>query len=452
MHAWSQVLSLGLSVVELSVALWPRAYDASLSGGLDPFRLTMWPKLVRFPVFWIGLALLGYVVLQACNPAWIYAQTPGYFWLVRRPGVPWLPAGVSAPSDRFNVWRAVIIYGSVWLTGCAIWVGLTRRVSIRAILGVLSANACVIGAVVIVQHLGAGPRTAWPLAFLTDKSLTGTFIYENHAGAYLALAAVPAMALACWFSDHGRRTMMKSTPAGVLVMAAMFLAVCVPLTLSRGASVSLGVGMLIFVGWFLLRRWLRPMPAATNPRVTAVVALVFAVVALNTFRHLDFTEVYTRFDQMASQGVNEGSVHSRLLARAAAEDMLSANWVRGVGAGCFRHLFPGYARNYPEIYDHGNLFWEHAHCDWLEIPIELGLVGDLLLLAAFVWWSFWFVRYRTWWSSLSAPLLLGCLQTGVHAAFDFPLQCPAILVTWASMVALAGKWTELEGRGDGERI
>jgi len=35
----------------------------------------------------------------------------------------------------------------------------------------------------------------------------------------------------------------------------------------------------------------------------------------------------------------------------------------------------------------------------------------------------------------------------IHAGFDFPFQCPAILVTWCILIAIAGRWIELEPSG-----
>ena len=45
--------------------------------------------------------------------------------------------------------------------------------------------------------------------------------------------------------------------------------------------------------------------------------------------------------------------------------MLRDYWQRGVGSGGFRYLFPEYIKHYPSAYQGGQLFWEHAHNDWL---------------------------------------------------------------------------------------
>jgi hypothetical protein len=74
MRPWSQIISLILGIIGLVVALIPRRYTPEQSG-VNNFRLVMWPRLIRFPIFWIGLLLLGYVTTQTLNPAWAYFQS-----------------------------------------------------------------------------------------------------------------------------------------------------------------------------------------------------------------------------------------------------------------------------------------------------------------------------------------------------------------------------------------
>src|SRR3954464_14838890 len=104
MHPWSQITSLVLASIGLTLALIPRLYRgdyllpihigepttqnrgpnihlsssdrkvseshpqlSAFSPQPSAMRLSPWPRLLRFPIFWIGLALLGYIVLQALN-------------------------------------------------------------------------------------------------------------------------------------------------------------------------------------------------------------------------------------------------------------------------------------------------------------------------------------------------------------------------------------------------
>ena len=124
--------------------------------------------------------------------------------------------------------------------------------------------------------------------------------------------------------------------------------------------------------------------------------------------------------------------------------MLGDTWVRGIGAGGFRYLFPEYIKKFPEVYNGGRLFWEHAHRDWFELPIELGVAGSALLLLGAGYWLKFFYRSRAIWHSLAVPVLLGCSQTLAHAWFDFPFQNPAILCTWLALIAVSARWLELD--------
>lgn len=438
---WAQVVSLALAVAGFVVALQPRFH----SGGSDaerPVRLVPWVKLRRFPIFWIGLAVLALIAVQGFNPAYRFVQESWIMRVYPTPHISWLPAGVSAPFTRFNPWRDWIIGASAWMTTCSVWVGLVRRRSLRILLGILSCNGIALGLLGAYQHLTGNYRTPSLLSEIADFNLSSSLIYKNHAGAYYALIAFVTIALATWYFDHGSRRLVKSTPAGVLGLAALFLAGSVLFTLSKGASLILAFSLLLNAAWFLIRRRVLPATDATNPMATGIVIAVFSLFSLNAIRYVDFSRVYSRFDDMAEKGMMGDSIRGRLLVHQADTDMLRDHWLLGVGAGDFRYLFPQYLRNYPDIYQNGRLYWDHAHGDWWEVPIELGVIGDLLLLGAGGWWISWFIRHRVAWNAFSVPLLLGCLQTVIHAGFDFPFQCPAILITWCVLVTAAAKGAE----------
>jgi len=449
MRLWAQWVSIGLAVVGLGLALRSRTIEpeAGVSGG--PFRAPMWPRLVRFPIFWIGLALLLYVALQGLNPWWEYRSVERAWWLERVKEVTWLPRGIQSPFAQFNAWRQIMAYGSTWLVMCSAWVGVTRRRSCRILLGVLVANAVALGTLLVFQWVTGERRLPWPLVLATARSdLTATFVYHNFAGAYLGLATLAAIALATWGYDQGARTLQKSTPAAVLAMVAFFLAGTVVFTLSRGATLVLGGLVVVFALWFLMRRRVRPgVAGATDRRVTLVLALMFGGFALYVGRNLDFTVVGGRFDSLVNNFAKNPTVSSRLQARAAGVTMLKENGWGGVGAGGFRFLFPLYVQAYPEIHQNGMLFWAHVHNDWLEIPIELGAAGVAILLAGAGYWAWFFLRHRSQWHSSLMPLLFGCFGTLLHAWIDFPFQCQAILVTWCLLLTLAARGIALEGRG-----
>jgi len=442
MRPWGQITSLCLATIGIVLALIPRNYTADQSGG-PAMRLTMWPRLLRFPIFWIGLTLLAYIAVQGFNPSWVWTRNATTWWLVRVNDIPWLPTSVDTPFERFNVWRQFIIYTSSWLTVCTVWTGFTRRRSLQILVAILVGNALALALVGFLQEILHADTIVGLMKREDDLSPFSSFINKNHAGAYLSLTTVMTAALATWYFDQGERKMKKSTPAGILALASIFLAGTVLFTLSRGASIALGLCAVFFFGWLILRRKLQANRGG-NPAVSRAVTVIFIVALVGTANYVDFSHVFKGFDRLIKQQTNEESVRARLYAYEASKTMLGDHWVRGVGAGGFRYLFPEYIKKYPRAYEGGQLFWEHAHNDWLEIPIDLGLVGTLLLVGGALWWMVWLTGHSAVWHSLAVPMLLGCSQTLFHAWFDFPLQCPAILATWCALVAISARWIEIE--------
>lgn len=54
MKLWAQQIAFGLAALAFVLALIPRTYDDRYHAGGN-LRLYMWPKLLRFPIFWLGL-------------------------------------------------------------------------------------------------------------------------------------------------------------------------------------------------------------------------------------------------------------------------------------------------------------------------------------------------------------------------------------------------------------
>ena len=441
MQAWSQIVSFGLAVVGFIMAVLPRDYSADYTGGPE-FRMSSWPKLLRFPVFWIGMILLLYLGIQGSNPAWRYEQNQTHWWLSKVPHWEWLPAGLDTPFAQAGLGRQWLVYASCWLLLCSIWAGLSRRLSVQYILMALALNGLALSFFAIVQRYAGNGKIFW----FVDRPGTqffASFVYKNHAGAYLALLVSVALSLAYWYYDRGMRRLQKSNPAGLFAFIGLIMALMVVFSFSRGATV-LMLGLFIFAGLFLIITRRRQATGNGNAIVGVTLALAFGCFLLIALKSFEISRAIRRFDELVNRSETEVSVSSRSLARQAATDMLHDYWLKGSGAGSFRYLFPAYANKYPELTQGGKLFWEHAHSDWLEIPIELGLVGSLLLLAGIGSVGLQLIRYNFWDNPLASLLLLGCAMTLVHGWIDFVFQCPAILLTWAALPVCLARWMELE--------
>lgn len=434
---WSQAIAAGLSLVCFVLSLWPRDYagDLAVSG---EFRLLAWPRLVRFVPFWLGAGLLALLLIQAFNPAWVYRANTKVWWMERSPHVLWLPSSATAPYEIFDVWRAFVIYATVWLSGSAAWVGLTRRRSLQLLLTILGANAVLLASVGFVHRMVGEPKLLW--VWDVPGSSFASFVYRNHAGAYLGLLASVSLGLALWYHFESRKRMARSSPAPLWMLLTVVLFLAVLFSFSRGAAITLAVFTVSAVGAYFVLRSANPVPSTTPRAVGLALAIVFAGALIGIARYVDFDQVERGFRKLTEAG--ETSVTSRAAVRNAAWHMYTENWLLGTGAGSFRYIFPMYQAKHPDV--PRGVWWDAAHIDWLEIPIELGLPGVLLIGGWLVWCLVRFFRQAGWRHPIAFMIFLGCGQTMLHALIDFPFQNPAILVTWVTLLVVALRWLELE--------
>lgn len=409
--AWSQFASLALASVSLALAL--------IVGG--------WKRLRAFPIFWAGAVLLAYVAVQSLNPALRYMSDDTSWWLVRLDHIDWLPAGMDAPFAS-NGWRTMVVWAACWLTTCAITIGLTRRSSLILILKTIGANALLLAVFGLLQRF-AGAEAIYGMREVRVPYFFAAFIYKHHAAAYFSLLACAAIGLAL----HSRRS-EPGKPHGAIAHAvcAMVLAGSVMLTFSLHGALLLGLALLALTPTIL-----REARFTVGRRALVVVAIAVLAVAAGTLGQRDLREKIHQF----ATGDGQQSLRLRALAVRSGLAMFHDRWATGWGAGCFSYGFTKYQRAEPELarWQHLKLRWEHLHNDWLQLLIELGVVGTLPI--AFMAW-FWIgrlVRVGSWRDPLGRSLLIGVGLVAIHGLMDFPLQNPAVLLTTCALLAVVAR-------------
>jgi len=440
MRAWSQFVSLGFSATAFVAALIPRNYYES-AGKLTPLRAYPSRRLLRFPLFWLGLAFLSYVLTQALNPAWIYETDGKGWWLRRIEDVAWLPSGMITPFSQSSPWRSLLIDASVWLTVSALWTGFTRRRTFQLLFTVLAANAFLLSGVGLFQRLAGNGKI---LGFIDAPAsyFVATFIYKNHAAAYLNLLLALTAGLTYWSFVRGQRRLERSNPAGIFAFFATAISVAVLFSYSRGGTILLVVFLVSALAVFALHQLRMPAEQRSYFASGMILLLLVSFVGLG-FYSMRLDEVGTRMQALFHED-RSLSITGRERMHQATWEMAQDNLAYGWGAGGFRFYFPVYQSRYPEIYANGALFWEHAHSDYLETLAEVGLVGSGLIVLM-LGYAGWQLSRRNFWRN---PLVLlgslGLLMTLAHAWFDFPFQNPAILTTWCVLLVSFIRWAELE--------
>ena len=443
MHLWSQLTSLGFSVVGFILALMPRREAAGWSSP-SPAARPASARLLRRPVFWAGLLVLGYIAAQGLNPAWRYESDADSWWLEPVAHVDWLPAGIDVPWPLSGPGRSLVIFGSLWLLLCSVSVGFLRRHSYRVLFTLLAGNALGLALLGLLQVATGTPRIFW-VYLPSNTAFSSSFIYPNHTGAYLNLMVALTTGLALWSYRRARHGLEKPALAWWFTFIAVGAGLMVVFTCSRASILLLLAFTFFSAANHAFRLLRRKQPAGATRSEVLPFVLNFTAFVGTVLLSLNTAKVWGRFAELLANPAT--AAQDRRLAREAAAEMLADRWLLGWGAGGFRHAFPLYAQKYPAIYLAGGdnrKSWEHAHIDLIEFPLEFGVVGLLPVLVVLGLGAWRAGRRRGRRNAVTGSLLLGCALLLVHAGVDFVLQNPAVLLTAGVLFVALQRWAELD--------
>jgi O-antigen ligase len=281
-----------------------------------------------------------------------------------------------------------------------------------------------IGMAVISIGLGAAQLLGGPASPLRPYEITnpdlpvGFFANGNHFGTMLLCSLPFAGYLAARSTAKGRQRSRRSSGLLLAVATSLFILVGIG---TIGSLAAYGLAVPAAVASLLIYR------RAAYGRITRGWAAAFAgifvlFVALAVSGPLDQEKFATKF---AEQPASRRDM-AEITAKAA-----TAFFPVGSGLGSFQDVY----RTFDEPDRISFEYINHAHNDYVEIALELGLVGILLILGFVGWWVF--VSVQVWRSDEEGANLAraGTVIIAVvllHSIVDYPIRTSAI----ASLVAM----------------
>jgi O-antigen ligase len=244
----------------------------------------------------------------------------------------------------------------------------------------------------------------------------GFFANRNHM-ATLLLVGIP-VAAALFASARADR---RSALANKGVAAALFLVIALGIVLN-GSIAAFGLVIPVAIASAAL------VPAGMTWRRLALplagIALIGGVVLLVT-RPIAVAEA----DPSTAR-----SVAGRVEIWATTSSAIEQTFPIGTGLGSFEQIY----RQHEDPAQVTRFFVNHAHNDYLEIVLELGLAGAILIVLFLAWWAA--TAIRIWKSPLSTPFARAAtVATAVvlaHSIVDFPLRTAAISTIFAACLGL----------------
>jgi len=429
-------LSLGL-LTALLVLLWVAggASRADVIGQVVT-RAGVWAIAIAFilfaapprmrPVAPVGIFVLAGVLLVALQliplPPSLWVQLPGRELLAQAATVsgqeqPWRPISISPGATANALWSLVVPVVTLLLMA-----GLSQVEHWRVaglLLGFVVAS-CLIG---LLQF--SGMRFDHPMLNDTPGAVSASFANRNHFGLF---AAIGCLLAPVWAFQEGGRGRWKTivAPALVLLFGLVILATGSRMGLLVGA-LGVGLGLLI-----VRRRIVSELKRLPKWLSIALVVGTVAVVAAAIILSVTLDRAIS-LNRALSLGAGEDL---RRQALPTVLQMVRTYFPFGSGFGAFD---PVYRISEPaELLS--TVYFNHAHNDLLEIVLDGGLPGLLLLSAAIIWWlwkSFGALRIKDGSQRLLPRLGSGILLLVLVASLtDYPARTPMIM----SIVVIAAVW------------
>jgi O-antigen ligase len=385
-----------------------------------------WAALTREPVglpaagrglmVLASLALLLFAMQLIPLPPALWTALPGRDFVAANYRLlemsqPWLPLSL-APYDTLATALTL-------LPPLAVAVGLLRLGAFREEwLAAALVGGAFVSTVVGVLQVTTGDPSWYFYRFYNVGKAVGAFANSNHMAALLLVTVPFVTALAAQHWIRLRSTNARSLIIALTIAAAAVLGMGIVVNESL-AILLLGIPVAVASAIMLMR--LTPELLRRGLALIAVLVIAGAVAMA----------VLVKDSRAAGQSV---SVTARAEIWDKTLDAAGDHWLTGTGIGTFQ---PIYGR-YEERATITPTFVNHAHNDYLEIALEAGIPGALLLLAFLTWWgraaaSIWTSSNPAYYakaaSIASATLLL-------HSVVDFPLRTASMAAVMAMCLSL----------------
>jgi len=273
----------------------------------------------------------------------------------------------------------------------------------------------------VVQLLG-GPQSGMRFYEITnDMSAVGLFANVNH-NVTLALCTLPCLAaFAARFTS--RRERSRRSGAFIISIACVVFIVLGIVLMRSMAGYAL---LLPALAGSALIYWRAIVARIAWGWRIAIAALGVAFIALALLGPLSQQKLSDKFDD---------SPTSRRVIAETTLGPVADSFPVGTGLGSFADVY----RRYQDPDAATNEFVNHAHNDHLEIALELGLPGLLILLIFILWWAgrslrIWRDDFPNAASARAGSVIIAMVL--LHSLVDYPIRTAAIAAVFAMGCAL----------------
>lgn len=369
-----------------------------------------------------GLTLLLIAVQLVPLPPALWSAIPGRshvaegYALLGQP-LPWLPISLT-PYDTMAA-ALILLPALAVLTGMVV-AGAYRSswLALAILLGTLA--AILLGALQVASPVPT--ESPWYLYRRTNHGFaTGFFANSNHMATLLVISVAFLLAMIGELRQRARNP--KAGSAVVLLGVAGIVVLGVGIAINGSlAALLLGLPVLLVSATMLMPRRKR----LRGPALAVALVSVAGILA-----------IYLTPLQDRLVAANTTSFESRQRMWSTTLPAIQDNWALGAGIGSFPEVYPRFEDPSAVTRTYTN----HAHNDYLEIALDSGIPGILLLLGLLVWWG---RRTLAIWGSAAVDryahaATIASAAMLAHSLIDYPLRTAALGAILAACLALMAR-------------
>jgi len=277
-------------------------------------------------------------------------------------------------------------------------------------------------------------------------SATGTFVNRNHLAGYLEMTLPIGIGLLLGSRKasaptrqhwRGILTYILQTllsPIAILRCLLVVMVIGLLMTHSRMGNASFFNALLIAsaIAFFSAKQFRRP----------GFVMIILSIIAVDIAllgTWFDLGQVIDRIENTGLEHETRDEVVQSMM------QMIPDFWIAGTGVGTFAYVFPKYSQ-------YTGLFYDFAHNDYLQLAVELGVIGciplaGIVILGLLNGWSLLRRKDSRLLSGIGFASIMGTVSLLIHSTVDFNLQIPANILLFVTLLSLPQvAWQALNDR------
>lgn len=401
--------NMALQLLALPIIFWALVSE----------RTTPMSRPTRSALGIVLLMILVILIQLVPLPPSIWRHLPGRpevargFELLGRP-LPWLPLSLEPYRT---------IASALWLLpSLAVLLGIVRLGAYRAAWIAWAIGAVTVASVsVAALQLAGGEQSPSYFYEITNfGAMTGFFANANHF-ATLLVCAIPFLTALYLTATAQGRSIKRSSGLSV-ILAGTLAMILVGISLS-GSLAAIGLSVPAFAASLL-------MIVARKRRLPVWSAAIIGLLLLGSTLAMFSSPFANNLTSQQTRGLEDSRRTSFSRSIPAAEDFFPV----GSGLGTFQQIYS--ERENPATV---SLFYmNHVHSDYIELALETGLPGYVVLILFLIWWV---QRTRTAWkpddadhftraASIASAVILA------HSLVDYPLRTAAVSALFAACCGL----------------